>query len=694
MIEKYKLQMSIRKILISSISEFEMPRIWGKTFQNNWWNMERLIIPLIFGLVLIFNTDISAQVNSVLFRFNTNHDSSGTISSAVEISNVEYQTNIDSVESEARSTIGWDYYASIYSVFSGDSSYLKSKEKVELTFLGNHKLSGEVWFQTDNLNASIFSWNDSTQVHGIDLYLSDGKLNLERRFNDTTIVLRSNSDIELQKWYHFIWTMDVSGSDVLLEFYINNYLDISQILILNSDVESAVVNSFAYVGKSTYKTELQNFSGILSAISYKNYIPDEGYLKTNVPFDGSEYFGIPTYHNYNIGTTNKEVDQIISYNPTEIMESAIVPYMDDDFIPQGITNTFEDDKNVYANPMVYTSLYNKTIDGITGNKKSIIVEMDPNNSYNVQRCFQLNGELDYNHNGGIAFFNKRIYVSSAGYIETYSLPDYTENSNKYITLERSYIANVSSVASYMTYYNDTVWVGDFVTSGDAFIKGYPLNEDGSVNTSLTPREYKVLTKTQGVAWTNIDGNDILMISVSYGDSFSKIFRVPRTELSSTEAPSPDKLFTLPAGGEDLTFDNDKNLISQSESGAKYFQKRASPWDTFFPFIYKISHEKLFGDLVSIEKENQQLPAKFNLYNNYPNPFNPSTVIRYEIKDTRFVSLKVFNSIGQEVAILVNEKQIAGRYDIEFNSRDLTSGIYFYQIIANGFIQTKKMLLLK
>lgn len=659
-------------------------------------------IQIIVSLVFLLSTLTVAQSNSVLFRFNANHDFSQNTSSSMDVHNVEFQKYIDSIEVTARNLGGWGFYAPIYSVFSGSNSYLESTELVRVTFAGDHVLSGEVWFQTNSTNGSIFSWNDSTQTHGIDLYLSEGKLNLERRFYDTTVVLISNTNFEVKKWYHVIWTLDVSGSDVNIEFYINNYLDISETFTMNSGAGFAIVKSLALIGKSNYKNELPNFNGILSAVNYKSYIPDEEYLNTNVPFDGSEYFGIPTYHNYNIGTMSEEVDQIISDNPTEIIESAIVPYMDDDFIPQGITNSYEDNENYYANPMVYTSLYNKTVDGITRRKKSIIVEMDPNDNYNIRRCFSLNGEMKYRHNGGIAFFNKKVYVSSGGYIETYTIPDYTESSNKYVTLERSSIASVSSIASYMTYYDEYVWVGDFVTSGDAYIKGYPLNEDGSVNKSVTPITYKVLPKTQGVAWTNVNGKDYLMISTSYGDSFSKIYRVPRTELSSTQVPSPDNTFTLPAGGEDLSFDKDKNLYSQSESGSKYFQKRSSPWNTFYPFIYKISYETLFGDIVSVDDDqSSELPSKFNLFNNYPNPFNPSTTIKYSIPlvDSRHgiashVTLKVYNILGREIATLVNKIQKAGIYEVDFNSLNLASGVYFYKLQSGNFVESKKMILLK
>ncbi len=89
-----------------------------------------------------------------------------------------------------------------------------------------------------------------------------------------------------------------------------------------------------------------------------------------------------------------------------------------------------------------------------------------------------------------------------------------------------------------------------------------------------------------------------------------------------------------------------------------------------------------------------LPTEFKLEQNYPNPFNPSTVISYAIIETRFVSLIVYNSIGQEVAALVKQKQNAGSYDLVFNASNLPSGIYFYSINAGEYSSVKKMMLLK
>ncbi len=89
-----------------------------------------------------------------------------------------------------------------------------------------------------------------------------------------------------------------------------------------------------------------------------------------------------------------------------------------------------------------------------------------------------------------------------------------------------------------------------------------------------------------------------------------------------------------------------------------------------------------------------LPTEYLLEQNYPNPFNPITSIIFQIPADGFVSLKIYDAIGREVKTLVNEYKGRGRYEIQFNAADLSSGIYFYSVKSGGFNQVKKMLLLK
>jgi hypothetical protein len=94
------------------------------------------------------------------------------------------------------------------------------------------------------------------------------------------------------------------------------------------------------------------------------------------------------------------------------------------------------------------------------------------------------------------------------------------------------------------------------------------------------------------------------------------------------------------------------------------------------------------------EETKSLAISYTLLQNYPNPFNPSTSIQYAISSTQFVTLKVYDLLGREVATLINEENNPGNYAVEFNASQLSSGIYFYKLQAGDFVETKKMILIK
>ena len=100
-------------------------------------------------------------------------------------------------------------------------------------------------------------------------------------------------------------------------------------------------------------------------------------------------------------------------------------------------------------------------------------------------------------------------------------------------------------------------------------------------------------------------------------------------------------------------------------------------------------------LVGVEDENGKIvPEGFSLDQNYPNPFNPTTKIKFSIPELSFVTLKIFDVVGNEIETLVNQEEPAGSYEVQFSAIDLPSGIYFYQLRAGNFVETKKMILIK
>ena len=92
--------------------------------------------------------------------------------------------------------------------------------------------------------------------------------------------------------------------------------------------------------------------------------------------------------------------------------------------------------------------------------------------------------------------------------------------------------------------------------------------------------------------------------------------------------------------------------------------------------------------------NNSITNDFRLYQNFPNPFNPVTKISYELAVSEFVTLKIYNTNGMEIAELVSQKQNPGKHEIDLNAADLSSGIYFYAIKAGNFKETRRMMLIK
>ena len=98
--------------------------------------------------------------------------------------------------------------------------------------------------------------------------------------------------------------------------------------------------------------------------------------------------------------------------------------------------------------------------------------------------------------------------------------------------------------------------------------------------------------------------------------------------------------------------------------------------------------------VNSVEENSAQPTACLLLQNYPNPFNPETTIRYQINKNSFVSIKVYDVLGKEIAVLVNERKEDGTYAVKFNASNFPTGLYFYTLRAGSFVETRKMIFAK
>ncbi|MDR3667159.1 MAG: T9SS type A sorting domain-containing protein, partial [Ignavibacteriaceae bacterium] len=114
------------------------------------------------------------------------------------------------------------------------------------------------------------------------------------------------------------------------------------------------------------------------------------------------------------------------------------------------------------------------------------------------------------------------------------------------------------------------------------------------------------------------------------------------------------------------------------------------------FSYRLKMTDIDGSFKysTIINADVSAPVKYELAQNFPNPWNPTTTIRYKMPVNGLVSIKVFDALGKEITTLVNEIKPAGNYEVTLNGKNLSSGIYYYQMRAGSFIETKKITLIK
>ncbi|MCH7965013.1 MAG: T9SS type A sorting domain-containing protein, partial [Bacteroidetes bacterium] len=203
------------------------------------------------------------------------------------------------------------------------------------------------------------------------------------------------------------------------------------------------------------------------------------------------------------------------------------------------------------------------------------------------------------------------------------------------------------------------------------------------NENFTP--HTITTSADGansVYAVDVDGDgDMDVLSASVGDYYYNIdSEITWYENDGNESFTPHIITTNALGANsvyavDVDNDGDMDVLSASAIDDKIaWYENLSP--------------------VGVESISNEIPIEFNLSQNYPNPFNPSTTIRFSIPEVSFVTIKVFNTLGEEITTLINENIIVGNFEVEFYVTALPSGIYFYRLQAGSFVETKKMVFMK
>lgn len=185
------------------------------------------------------------------------------------------------------------------------------------------------------------------------------------------------------------------------------------------------------------------------------------------------------------------------------------------------------------------------------------------------------------------------------------------------------------------------------------------------------------TTNNGINWTAQTLNTMVLNSVSYVD----------TNIAYVVGDTGKILYTTNAG---------VNWLQQNSGTTQHlysvnFINQNTGWATGNNGIIL---KTTTGGVTGITIVSSQIPIEFKLYQNYPNPFNPNTKVKFQISKEDFVKLVVYDILGNKIAVLVNEKLKAGTYEVEFDGMNYPSGVYYYKLEADYYIETRKLVLLK
>ncbi|MEO8446134.1 MAG: YCF48-related protein [bacterium] len=208
-------------------------------------------------------------------------------------------------------------------------------------------------------------------------------------------------------------------------------------------------------------------------------------------------------------------------------------------------------------------------------------------------------------------------------------------------------------------------------------------------------------------------------SITFSDDNTGYVSASNGIYKTTNAGTSWNLLPAPAGGyNDVQFRGNfgyavaggGKIVKSTDAGSSWITQPTVTQNSLYAVYFNIDNYVYTGgikgtilktiptELIITSTGNNNytsVPTDFNLSQNYPNPFNPTTVINYSVTDQATnVKLVVFNSLGMEVSTLVNQKQNAGNYSVNFNGSNFPSGMYFYKLSSNGVSITKKMLLVK
>lgn len=458
-------------------------------------------------------------------------------------------------------------------------------------------------------------------------------------------------------------------------------------------------------GKAIYLTDVWTGSPSFDVIP-----PD---VPTGVAVAGSNYTNLVTWNpvtsepgvTYNVFFSDKKwtnadssiVEDLPPYNLTSTLATHLLLAPDRD---QNVT--------YYYGVVAQDPAGNKSSAAVTSNAVTSLAKGVPTIAMSAPPGFTANGNLS--EWAGIKPFILNTQKGTAHAVPNFPITDSLDLSVKaYVAMDASnlYVAFdvVDNVVAVDTTKNDyeqdcpDIFIGLYNWQGKRH-SGYARGTTPDYHLRFSKNRLKIDNDGGPVLTYAFSGNpNYVWKEKTLTPGYIVEAKIPFTQLAAALAGKNDAVF-VPAPGVRIPIDfaiNDRD--DPSATGPRKGIMCYSPIsnDDSYKSMFYWSNTWTAGSAAAVEKTDG-IALEFELSDNYPNPFNPSTQIRYSIPHSAMVSLKVYDMIGRQVASLVDGYQEAGKYTVTFNTKEkalnLSSGVYFYRLEAGSFMSVNKMLLLK
>ncbi len=628
----------------------------------------------------------SGQATAVLFRYLPE---GASLSSSVITDNVEEGPFLDPVEFAARNPGGWGMTAPSTAEFESVQSTIRSQETESFSQPLGPQFSMEIWFrgQDSGQTSSLLS-NRVDSSGGFTIGLSNDVPYFEFAIQDSTYRLNAEHPVatEINVWVAA--TIKYWQGTLTLRLFVDGVSQSEHAVDLSIPSPYAfshpIMIGSSAAGDPSDPSLTGTFTGHVFAASVKAYETPEEYVTSGIPHDGSPYFGLPSYHDYDLDNQRLPADLRIQSSPVEIKDRFFLPYANDLYIPQGTASRVEtsDSEDI---PYVYVSYYHRTRQGTIRLQHSIVAEINAQTGM-VRRAFRLMGQLSHSHAGGVAYSHGALYISSESILERYPLPDWDpSNPQKYVDLQADSDGTIQtpSKASFVSAFRDTLWVGDYRTSSDVapYLFAHALDEQGRPDPTPSYR-FPLPRRIQGVDLIEGPRGTVVVLSRNRTSTTAELLRYRREDLSPSVLVDPDSVIIMPHGIEDLSFLPDGSLWTNSESGTDYYQRKSSgAWASFYPFVYSIPASAVLGSPMPTSREHGPFIPDLEA-DVFPNPFNNTLRISLNEQFSESVSVYIFDALGRRIATLAQNVPSNGSLELQWDATRIPAGAYF-TVIESG-----------